>query len=169
MVSASRTSVDFIVDNSLGKLLKWLRLLGFNAVSEHDYLSGMAGAADHKFQDTPLLTRSGSTRSQKRETIVMIKADQVAEQLAEVINACRIRPEDLHPFSRCILCNVPIEGIEKMRIRGRVPDYVWETHDIFSCCPACQRIYWRGTHAQKINNIVQRLFDQTRYGSLSGK
>ena len=133
MNPARDTPLGFIVGDAMGRLLKWLRILGFNAVPAHDLRRGRA-ALDPNVYDVVFLTRSRSEPASVGKILVRIQSDHVFQQLAEVFGACRITREHLRPFSRCTLCNTPIEPIDKGIVRGRVPDYVWEMHDEFSCC-----------------------------------
>ena len=161
MMQALDTPIGFIVGDSLGKLLKWLRILGFNAVPARDLRRGRA-TIDPKVYDIVELTRSRSISAEEGKPLVRINTDHVFEQLAEVFSARRITREHLQPFSRCTRCNTPIEIIDKVDVRGRVPDYVWEMHDGFSRCPCCQRIFWRGTHAENVIRIIERIFQGER-------
>ena len=62
-------------------------------------------------------------------------------------------------FTRCLECNALLEGREKETIKDRIPPYVYKTQDKYMECPACRRIYWKGTHWQamidKLNNFIR--------------
>lgn len=89
---------------------------------------------------------------------IFITSNHPFEQLREVVSALDIEKEDIRPFSRCIKCNTSIRRVEKNAVRGKVPDYIWETQDTFLTCSHCRRIYWSGSHIQRSRDIIQRLF-----------
>jgi len=148
--------IRFEVEKPLGKLAKWLRLLGFDASYQGD--------ADWRKEKDAEFPRIRLTRSQKplrTETagaFILIESDHYLKQLRQVINATGIPLSNLHPFSRCLRCNVPIRTTTKDSVRARVPDYVWHSQNEFTVCPRCGRIYWPGTHAERGRQVIQELF-----------
>jgi uncharacterized protein with PIN domain len=146
----------FTAERTLGKLAKWLRILGFDtfygpAVSEKQLIN-----ADNR---RILLTRTQRIRDANlSDECIFIASNDPFEQLREVIQALGITRKDIRPFSRCIRCNASIRRIQKDAVRKMVPDYVWETHDSFRVCVLCQRIYWPGSHTRRSLDIVERLF-----------
>jgi len=136
----------FAVDIMLGKLAKWLRLLGFDARSI-------------PFQDHAQITSLVSegfipvTRREKFrgvEGVVFIHSDHQLEQLKELVPALSIGVDELRPFSRCSLCNAELLRIPRAAAFGTVPDYIFETASDFRKCPECARVYWPGSHREKI-------------------
>ena len=147
----------FAAERTLGKLAKWLRLLGFDTIFQ-------AQNSSHTFSkdiqpERILLTRTQALREQRgTRQCVFIKSDHVRDQIQQVIDELGIAFQHIRPFSRCISCNVEIIPIEKDAVFGRIPDYVWETHDIFHTCPECERIYWRGSHTERNMERIKELF-----------
>ncbi len=146
----------FAVENTLGKLAKWLRILGFDTFYKPDL------SAEKLMDMGPgriLLTRTARIRDVNTSPkLVFITSDNPFEQLREVIETLGIAPKDARPFSRCVRCNTMIREVDKDSIRKRVPDYIWETHDTFRSCSQCGRIYWPGSHTQRSRDIIKRLF-----------
>jgi uncharacterized protein with PIN domain len=93
-----------------------------------------------------VLTRNHRLPQSRGVKIVTIKAETIKEQLEEVLKTIKVRPDPQVMFSRCIICNVELVGIEREKISNRVPEYVLRTQEDFTACPNCQRIYWSGTH-----------------------
>ncbi|MFC2036809.1 Mut7-C RNAse domain-containing protein, partial [Chloroflexota bacterium] len=62
-----------------------------------------------------------------------------------------------HSFSRCPVCNEPLETMNHETARTKVPAYVAQTHETFRSCPACQRVYWRGSHWRQMDQHLARL------------
>jgi len=136
----------FAVDIMLGKLAKWLRVIGFDARSM---------PLDDRVRVDCLLSEGiiPVTRREKLrdiEGVLFIRNDREFEQLKELISSLRIGIDELRPFSRCSLCNVDLLEIPMEAAFGAVPDYVLETASNFRKCPKCARVYWPGSHRQKM-------------------
>lgn len=148
----------FAAESTLGKLAKWLRLLGFDTVFENE--TARRQFLDHINPETILLTRTEKVRdtlsaSQQR---IFIRSNDPVEQLRQVIDELGIEMEDIRPFSRCLICNVVNEVVEKDRIYGQVPDYVWENNTDFQACPECKKIYWPGSHIERSLEKIRKIF-----------
>ena len=148
----------FAADRTLGRLAKWLRLMGFDTVYESDDSSTRFYA--NLDERRVLLTRTGKIRKQfAGRRLIFIEVNDVFGQLAQIVSELAITPKDIRPFSRCIACNTPVMQIAKEAAFGLVPDYIWETHDNFSQCRQCKRIFWRGSHTARSMEKIERLFD----------
>jgi uncharacterized protein with PIN domain len=75
-----------------------------------------------------------------------------------VLKILQITPALGRMFTRCILCNEELADIEKEKVKGKVPEYVFKTQEEFITCPKCNRIYWQGTHWGN----VQKTLDEIR-------
>ena len=118
----SANEIRFTVEMTLGKLAKWLRILGFDTA----YAANVTG---EELIDTArnrsLLTRTKRIWDMKiAKESIFITSNHPFEQLREVILALDIEKEDIRPFSRCIQCNTSIRWVEKNAVRGKVPDYM---------------------------------------------
>ena len=155
----------FTVEKTLGKLAKWLRILGFDACSEP---CGSIGSKAAPVSDRILLTR---TRRRCRELqgrpFVFIHSNDPFDQLKEVICGLGIKPRDIRPFSRCLLCNEPTEPVSKDAVRHLVPDFIWESHERFCRCGRCQKIYWSGSHTERGLARIASLFEDPKPIELS--
>ena len=147
--------VRFIIDDALGSLLKWLRMLGFDTIYHRDLRKSIEEKVDRY---EIYLKQSQAIGNKQIENIIYLEPGSVAAQLKFIMVACGILRENVKPFSRCIICNQLTQRIDKAGIRGNIPDYVWETHELFRECPVCCRIYWQGTHAEKINKTIEKIF-----------
>ena len=148
-------AIVFTVDRTLGKLAKWLRILGFDARYEPGQL--ISRKADAEQRRRVFLTRMRQPGDVGQEVFV-VRSDRVPDQLEEVATAFGLEPQHFRPFSRCIRCNEPVVEVDRERVRGRVPDYVWQSHSAFYTCERCGRIYWPGSHAGRTLQIIQELF-----------
>ena len=153
----SAHKIRFAADASLGKLAKWLRLLGFDTLYVREIPDSRFMAFGKR---RILLTRTERIRDQNRSyQLIFIRSNHPFEQLKEVIQALGLIFEDIRPFSKCIRCDFPIKTVKKESVRDKVPDYTWETYDAFQTCTQCGRIYWPGSHTERCNETIQRLFD----------
>ena len=152
----SKNEIRFVAEMTLGKLAKWLRILGFDTI----YGTNVAGEKlIDTVKDRILLTRTKRIRNMRIvKECVFVTSDHPFEQLREVVLALGIEKEDIRPFSRCIQCNASIRPIEKNAVRGKIPDYIWETQDAFHTCGHCRRIYWSGSHTRRSRDIIKKLF-----------
>lgn len=138
--------MKFILTQELGRLAKWLRILGYDCVYfKQVSLSSLLIQAlrDNRIILTRNLRLVDKARGCK---VIEIKADKVSEQLKQVLGELQIKPDSEKMFSRCILCNEELVNIDKEKIKDKVPEYVFNTQEEFFTCPSCQRIYWPGTH-----------------------
>ena len=156
---------EFAADRTLGKLAKWLRLMGFDTIYEGDATgSGFQAAVGQK---RILLTRMRRLRdtSAAAETI-FIESDDPRRQVREVISHLKLDHSVLEPFTRCLRCNEKLERIERADAYGQVPDYIWETQTDFSKCACCGRIFWPGSHVHRSRRQLARLFSAEPPGKI---
>ena len=147
----------FAADRSLGKLAKWLRIMGFDTDYESDTSSRFF--LEKLEKKRVLLTRTQKIKKMFADhRMVFIVSNDLTEQLKQVINEIGLTIEDIRLFSRCIQCNISIIDIDKDSVFGFVPDYVWETQERFQRCPQCDRIYWSGSHSKRSLQKIGRLF-----------
>ena len=149
---------SFAVDRSLGSLSKWLRILGFDAVYEPDVSTGEF----YRQIDGGRILVTRTRKIQKaffNRDQVFIEFNSLQKQLKQVVGHLDIQPTDVHPFSRCIHCNLPTDQVAREDVFGLVPDYIWETHEKFNSCRQCQRIYWSGSHTERSLDRIKQLFE----------
>lgn len=144
--------MKLLCDHMLGTLAKWLRIMGYDtaypgALSDSEILR----LAD--VEDRVLLTRDKELAS-RRTGIVRVRSDDLNEQIREVASALRLRIVD--PLSRCSVCNAVLVPAPESSVEDRVPEGVRNRHHEFWRCPSCGRVYWQGTHW---NKMVERLND----------
>jgi uncharacterized protein with PIN domain len=148
----------FAAEKTLGKLAKWLRILGFDTLYESDFPN--SSLLDLSDPERILLTRTQIIREKiSSPNLIFITSDHPFEQLKEVIEALDLKRTDTRPFSRCLRCNTPIEPIDKDSVRNDVPDYIWETHNAFQVCIKCRKIFWPGSHTKRSMNLIKELFE----------
>ncbi len=143
----------FLVDSMLGRMAKWLRILGYDASIEH--LTTLSRIVEHQKKGRIVVTRN--TRWRRTPGVILITANETPEQIRQIIHKAGLKAGETRPFSRCIRCNEVLESVPKIQAAGKVPDYVFETVESFSRCPACGRIYWSGSHLERMTDHVRRM------------
>lgn len=138
----------YLADVQLGRLTKWLRLLGFDtAYYKSASLFTMSRIA--KQEGRIFLTRSRkNARSKLFEAVVLIHSAYIDDQLQELLKESSFTHERM--FTRCSLCNQTLNDIEKEKVVSLVPDYVYRNNDHFKLCRKCGRVYWKGTHHRAV-------------------
>lgn len=126
----------------LGRLAKWLRLAGYDATYWRD---GSDDALIRRAQDEGrlIVTRDHQLAGRRGVQALLIAAETLDAQIAEARAALG---GDLRLFSRCPECNAALTDLPHADARDLVPPYVWHTQTEFHRCPACGRVYWKGTH-----------------------
>ncbi|MFO7773639.1 MAG: Mut7-C RNAse domain-containing protein [Dehalococcoidia bacterium] len=150
----------FIVDNNVGKLARWLRLIGYDTLlfKQKDDSSMINVALN---EDRVILTKD--TEFMKRRLVtngkvkaLLIEQDDPRSQIRGVAKALQL---DYHfrPFSLCLECNEPLLPRSKEEVQSLVPPHVFETQTQYTECPACHRVYWQGTHWRAMVEKLQDL------------
>lgn len=138
-----KAPMKFVVDSMLGRLAKWLRVLGYDTVYlphlDDDQLVRLARA-----EGRLLLTRDRGLAQRRGLQCLLVESEHLEEQLDQIFVELALTEE--HAFSRCPICNTPLQKIAKTELEGRVPPHIFRTHRDFSLCPHCDKIYWPGTH-----------------------
>ena len=145
---AARGEVRFAVDVMLGRLARWLRILGHDVVYQPQ-LRGRALARAARREGRWLLTRD--TRLLRERDLpphLLVASDRFREQLRQV--AAAVPLGGARPLSRCLDCNRPLEPVSREAVRERVPPHVWATQEAFLRCPRCGKCYWEATHRRRM-------------------
>jgi uncharacterized protein with PIN domain len=147
-----------LADAMLGRLAKWLRLLGFDTLyagrrSDHQI------AAIARAEGRVVLTRDREMMRRKGIRSLYVDSQVLEEQLKQVIGelGLSLAGESERRPARCPVCNQPLVRVSRDEVRLRVPPYVWQTQSLFHRCPECERIFWPGTHWEHIQETIERM------------
>jgi uncharacterized protein with PIN domain len=150
--------MKFIADCMLGKLAKWLRILGYDTLYFHEI-------ADDELLNKALttgrilLTRDTKLFSQiPSNSGLFIESDHLEDQLKQVTLALHLDLSQ-NMLTRCLECNTELERVEKKEVESRVPDFIYHTHNGFSRCPHCGKVYWKGSHQAHIGRRLQKILE----------
>jgi hypothetical protein len=145
----------FCADAMLGRLARWLRVLGYDTTWQAHVEDGalVRLALD---EGRVLLTRDRDLPRQWRvPRCLVLGSDAPLEQLREVVERCGLDPR--RPlFRRCTRCNAPTGSVPRAEVAGRVPARVWRREERFTVCPGCGRVYWQGSHARRMRRTLAR-------------
>ncbi len=154
-VEGENGELRFAADKMLGRLAKWLRIIGQDVVYGQ-HLSGQGLVRTATRERRLMLTRDRKVWRRNRDQSIFIRHDHFREQLKQVVEACGLDPfEGL--LTRCVECNEPLEPVAKEQVKDAVPPYVFETQEVFSVCRRCRRVFWPATHQQLMVEELKRL------------
>lgn len=151
--------LKFIADAMLGRLAKWLRILGYDVVYEPSILDDDLIAKALNGRRIILTMDRKLTERKSAKNSLYIKSNDYKEQLKQVITHYNIDYKS-NIFTRCLPCNEPLYYIDKGKIKDKVPPYVYSTQDIFYICQQCSRLYWSGTHRRKILEKLNKILKE---------
>ena len=149
----------FIVDLNVGRLARRLRMMGYDTLfinSLDDELIRIALSDERVLltKDSGIMRRRIAATGRLRA--VLIQSDDVRAQFRQVVQTLHLEASS-NPFSRCMECNEPLIPRTKEEIRDLVPPYVFKTQEQYVQCPKCHRVYWRGTHWQRMAQELREM------------
>ena len=148
----------FVLDTHLGKLAAYLRMLGFDSVYRNNCRDEELAhvSADQQrtllSRDRGLLKRSLVTRG------YLVREAQPREQLVEVLRRFNLSGS-VAPFRRCLDCNTLLQAVPQDLISHLLPPKTRKHYDEFRVCPGCDRLYWKGSHYQRMEVLIGRMID----------
>lgn len=151
--------VRFVADSNVGRLARWLRAFGYDAayaahVDDRQLIAqALAEGRVLLTRDVDLMQRrvvaNGTVRA------VLLASDRVGDQLRQVVTELGLPAG--RELTRCLECNVELEPRLKADVTDRLPPYVRATQTRFSECPRCDRVYWPGTHWERMRERLAAL------------
>jgi len=139
----------FIADVHLGRLARWLRLLGLDTLYRNDYQDDeiiRLAVAEHRV----ILTRDlGILKHREVTHGYWLRSTGASRQAEEVLRRFDLRGR-IEPFTRCLECNGRIHAVGPAVIRDRVPPRIFQHFTRFCECQDCQRVYWQGSHYERM-------------------
>ena len=143
----------FLADSMLGKLAKWLRIMGYDTHYQSYY--GESVLQYFVLEGRVLLSRHRKT-VQKYPNSQLILSDHVKDQLQEMRDRGRLTQGREWWFSRCLRCNAPLTKAKAEDARENVPEYVFFQDPIrIRFCPSCGRYFWLGSHRESMRRQLE--------------
>jgi hypothetical protein len=147
---------SFILDVHLGKLARYLRLLGFDTLYRNDYTDLEIIEISIK-ENRIIITRDvGILKNHKVNRGYWLRSQDSKQQLNEVLKKFDLY-SSINIFSRCTLCNGIIVSISKEKIVEKLQPKTFEYFDEFFQCTSCKKIYWEGSHFNNMNKFIKTL------------
>ena len=143
----------FVLDVHLGALARRMRLLGLDTAYRNDATDPELVAQAIAEQRILLTQDRGLLRRRALPAGGYVHGSRPDDQLADVLD--RYAPP-LAPWSRCPACNGRLAAVPKQAVEHRLEPGTRRSYEQFSACPACDRVYWRGAHAGRLDAIVAR-------------
>jgi len=145
----------FVADAHLGGLARQLRMAGFDTLYRNDY-------DDREIVDIALregrivLTRDRELLKMRGIThgcyVHALKPEQQFQEVVVRLDLAR----SVRPFTLCLECNAPLRAIDKVRVLERLPPSVQANHEHFTTCDHCGRIFWEGSHWQRMQALLDK-------------
>lgn len=146
----------FLLDNHLGRLTAYLRMLGFDCLYQTNFDDAQMAAILQR-DERILLSRDRRLLMRKVVTYGYCpRSLDSLEQLTEVIQRFDLS-KNLNPFHRCVRCNHPLEPVSKEAIIDRLEPLTKQYFDEFHICPACKQIYWKGSHYERMQTLIDQI------------
>jgi uncharacterized protein len=144
-----------LADAMLGRLARWLRAAGYDT-AYNQALDDAALLRQARAEDRVLLTADRSLARSRSARTWLIDSDDLIGQLTQVLHALGPPPGQF--FSRCLACNGALEPADSADLADQLPAYILAAHTAFSRCPNCRRIYWQGTHSDRMRAVLDTLY-----------
>jgi uncharacterized protein with PIN domain len=149
-------NIKFILDVHLGKLARLLRVCGFDTYYSNKSDDKEIIDISIKRNRTIITRDSGILKNNLVVHGYFVRSRNSDKQLEEVFRRFHLHSM-MKPFSRCSLCNSKLKGVSKEKIESRLPLKVKEHFDEFVICGGCEKIYWKGSHFDKLKKMIQKL------------
>lgn len=151
-------SPRFIADQMLGRLARWMRILGYDT----GFIPEISDAEIARLalrEGRIVLTRDGGlARRMPPGRSIFIRSQDYRDQIAQVFREIGLKPDAARFFTRCPACNGEIVPAVKGSIREMVPAHVYRVREEFSRCPDCGRIFWEGSHLERALAKLREIF-----------
>jgi hypothetical protein len=145
----------FIADCHLGRVAKYLRILGydtlyFSHIEDNDLIK-MANE-----EGRIILTRDRELSERKHANAFLLKPTETQSQLKTILEHFHLSKK-IEERSRCIVCNTPLEQVDKEEVIDQLPEGVKKHFEFFERCPGCGRIYWHGDHYRNMVSFLKEI------------
>ena len=144
----------FLLDSHLGRLAAYLRMLGFDCLYRNDYDD--AELAELVQREKRILL-SRDRRLLMRKVVqygYCLRSLEPPEQLTEVVRRFDLA-DKIRPFHRCLRCNGALQPVSKETVLDRLEPLTKIHYDEFSLCPACDQVYWKGSHVERMEKLIE--------------
>lgn len=153
--------MQFVADAMLGKLARWLRMMGYDTLCAADMPVDDDDLLNIAIDESRiLLTRDRELYERARAaniSAVYLGGRDIVDQLAQLVREINVELQETPSTLICPSCNGKLVEVSKRDVVGMVPGNVLDTHDRFWICQSCGQIYWEGNHWKKIKETVRKV------------
>lgn len=146
----------FVLDTHLGRLAAYLRMLGFDTLYKNNYDDPTLVEVSVSEKRILLTCDKGLLMRKQVDRGYYVRERQPRKQLLEVLSRFDLYRSQ-KPFTRCMHCNGEIEAVEKETIESRLMPRTRAHYHHFWQCPDCRKIYWKGSHYQRMQRLISEL------------
>ncbi len=152
--------ITFIVDSNAGKLARWLRMMGYDTLFFNSIEDGrlvdiaLKEARVVVTRDTQIAKRRVAANGNVK--VILSRDDDPKRQLLQVMKELNLDCRETQ-FTRCLECNQRLLPRSKEDVQDLVPPYVFRTQTQYMQCPSCRRVYWQGTHWQRMKQALEEI------------
>lgn len=146
----------FVLDVHLGKLAKFMRLVGFDTYYRNNLEDSEIINISLSSRRVILTRDIGILKTGKVTHGYFVRNTNPFEQIKEIINRFQLE-NYINPFTLCLLCNSELEPIDKVSIIERIPPKVKNMYDEFYYCEKCDKVYWKGSHYLEMKTKLENL------------
>jgi uncharacterized protein with PIN domain/sulfur carrier protein ThiS len=148
----------FIIDSNLGRLARYLRLLGFDCLYRNDYRDADVAMISQQ-QHRIVLTRDRRLLQFKAiDHGFFIRSTRPKDQVREVLKRMDLY-RLVQPFTRCTRCNGTLESVSKEAVDTLLQPKTRRYYDVFRQCPDCKQVYWQGSHHARTLKLIEELLE----------
>lgn len=146
-------SIRFIVDGNLAKLARWLRLLGFDTFCEVKI--GKSEFVKKAMTEKRIILTTDRNLLKRKEVThgYFVREKQKHLQIREILVRFDLHMQ-VKPFSRCMSCNGLLKNVARHSVENLIPEKVYTSYDEFKQCPDCEKVYWKGSHYDKMRKEI---------------
>jgi uncharacterized protein with PIN domain len=148
--------MKFIADSMLGRLAKWLRILGYDTLYHTDIDDSLLLRIAREDGRVILTRDTRLIKVKGLKDFIFIYDDNPADQLKQLFNTGIINESPMF-LTRCVHCNSILYSIPSNKAEGNIPDFALWREKAVKRCADCGRIYWRGTHPEKIKERLKEV------------
>ena len=146
--------VKFLADTMLGRLTKWLRIMGYDTRYQPIYEDG---AMDIWINTGHLLLTRQKTLINQYPHSLLIRSDHIEEQLKNIKDAGYLSHDRSKWFLRCLRCNILLKEINNKEVLDKIPEFVLnQTNVKIHFCPSCNRFFWKGSHRSRMTEQLKK-------------
>lgn len=153
--TALRTTL-FVVDAHLGKLAKYLRMLGFDTMYRPDIQDDEIISLAKKEKRIILTRDKPLLRSKEVSHGYFVRSIEKHEQLREVVNKFDLKSQ-FKSFTRCMTCNTSLVKADREEMNNKIDEDILSRFKAFYCCPLCDKVYWEGSHFKRMEAYIKEL------------